>query len=106
MIDPELFSMVLAEHERQQAKHGPQNYPLGTGSDELWALAERIKELVDAKTDMGIVSFAEVFTEEVCEVLCEKDESNLEKELVQVATVALVWASKLREKKRLLLRGK
>lgn len=101
MIDMDLFTDVLKEHERQQAKHGPQNYPDGTGSDEMWALAERIKELVSAKDDLGLSSWAEVFGEEACEVLCERDPENLEKELVQVATVALAWATKLRTKKKL-----
>lgn len=96
MIDPELWAHVLAEHERQQKKHGPQDYRPGTGDDKLWALCQNVKELVGAKDDLGTTTWSEVLIEEVLEVVSETDPGNLKAELIQVATVCLAWASKIK----------
>lgn len=96
MIDPQLFENVLVEHARQQQKHGPQKYPNGTGSDKLWVMLDQVRTLCDHKTAEGTVTWLEVLAEEFLEVAAERDPSKLRVELVQVATVALAWASKLR----------
>lgn len=95
MIDQRLFMQVLAEHHRQQKKHGPQNYPFGNGSDALAIIADQVKTLVGLKDDEGTTTWSEVLFEETLEVLAEKDPECLKAELIQVATVALAWASRI-----------
>lgn len=96
MIDPRLFDAVLREHQHQRDKHGPQMYPNGTGDDaQLWVVLDQIRSLVSLRTDMGVVTWNEVLLEEYLEVANERDPEKLKKELIQVATVALAWATKL-----------
>jgi hypothetical protein len=95
MIDPVLIQRVLEEHERQRKKHGPQRYANGTGSDHLWVMLDQVRTLCDHKTAEGTVTWLEVLAEEFLEVAAERDPQKLKAELIQVATVALAWASKL-----------
>jgi hypothetical protein len=95
MIDEELFPLVIAEYERAREKHGPFNYPFGTGSDALWTITEQVRALVDAKENVGTLTCSEVLLEETLEVLSEKDPAALKAELIQVASVALAWASRI-----------
>lgn len=97
MIDPRLWQAVVDEHDRQQQKHGPQNYPGGNGSDGLWVIMDQVRTLCSIKTSMGTVTWSEVLLEETLESLAETDPVKLERELVQVATVALAWATRLRQ---------
>lgn len=82
MIDPEMIERVLAEHDRQRAKHGPQRYPNGTGSDQLWVLLDNVRTLCDHKTEQGTVTWTEVLAEEFLEVAAERDEEKLKAELI------------------------
>lgn len=96
MIDPRLFELVLREHDRARAKHGPQKYANGTGEDaSLWVILDQVRTLVSLKTDLKTVTWAEVLFEEVLEVMNERDAQKLKEELIQVAHVALAWATKL-----------
>lgn len=94
MIKPELIDAVFTEHKRQLEKY-PQNYPNGTGSPEFSGVCNMVRDIVTARTELREVTWAEVFFEEALEVLAETEAEKLKAELVQVATVALAWASKL-----------
>lgn len=96
MIDPKFFEDVLAEHERARAKHGQQKYPNGTGGDaQLWVILDQVRTLVSLRSDMRVVTWNEVLLEEYLEVANETDPVKLKAELIQVAHIALAWATKL-----------
>ena len=96
MIDPRLIERMIEEHEHARAKHGPQMYPNGTGEDSsMWVILDQVRTLVSLKTDLKTVTWFEVLFEEVLEVAAERDPEKMKKELLQVASVALAWATKL-----------
>lgn len=96
MIERQFFEAVLREHQHQREKHGPQMYPNGTGQDaQLWVILDQVRTLVSLRSDLKVVTWFEVLLEEVLEVGNEIDSQKLKSELIQVATVALAWATKL-----------
>ncbi|MGW4030768.1 hypothetical protein ACWEFL_15850 [Streptomyces sp. NPDC004838] len=90
---------ITAERRRQDARWGVQNHPDGTGPDHLVLdtipvalAAHAARELCQRYTDMGIVTWRDILTEESCEALAETDPARLRAELVQVAAVCAAWA--------------
>lgn len=97
MIKPEIWTAVTAEHIRCLTKYpAPQNYPNGTGSDELVFLAKQVIEmLVQTSKSQNTATWAQILLGECCEALAEHDPAYLKGELIQVANVAMSWASNL-----------
>lgn len=104
---------VMAERQRQTAKHGDQSHlPDGTGPEEwmslgslptwseewrvdfadlaAWAKA-RTKAASQNEGGDGSITFEQILTEEWAEAIAESDPVKLRAELVQVAAVAVQW---------------
>lgn len=99
--DTELIA-VLAEVEteraRQDSRWGEQNHCDGTGPDEQilpgWPaleLATAARTACELQAQMGIVTWRDIFGEEVCEALAESDPVKLRAELVQAVAVGVAW---------------
>jgi hypothetical protein len=98
--DAREFAAVVEERSRQRAlgHTDDQDMPDGTGADiELRALA-LVRFDVQFAEQTGSMTWAHVLREEVAEVLAESEPSALYEELVQVAAVAIRWASALRRR--------
>lgn len=97
---------VGAEMSRQVAKWGIQNHASYSDDiatdypnvDAAWA-----KTVCDRKSQAGIVSWTDIFLEEVMEAVEEADVNDLEKlrtELVQCAAVAVSWIESIDRNKK------
>ncbi|MND31793.1 hypothetical protein D3C80_223530 [compost metagenome] len=93
---------VGAEMSRQVAKWGIQNHSSYTRSDVSShgapITAHLAKRICDLKSDAGVVSWTDIFLEEVMEAVEEAQNGDLEKlrtELVQCAAVAVSWAESI-----------
>jgi hypothetical protein len=93
------LSDILNERDRQDAKFGAQRQlPMGTmdndgtRADEKWA-----KIVVDNNTKKGMLSWADILTEEYREAMAEEDPRHLREELVQMVTVGLRMIENLHE---------
>ncbi|MFJ6386430.1 hypothetical protein ACIQJT_02355 [Streptomyces sp. NPDC091972] len=89
---------VLAERARQDERWGEQNHPDGTGPTIELLPGWPARELADAAratcqlhADQGILTYRDVFGEEVCEALAENDPAKLRAELVQAVAVGVLW---------------
>lgn len=97
----DVLSSVVVHREEQIKKHGNNNYPDGTRAD-LMPFLEAVQRICTHNTDAGTVTWREVLTEEVLEAFTETDERKLEKELIQIATVAAAWVTCLRRRRVML----
>lgn len=82
---------VLEERHRQEALWGEQNHADGTGA--LWRAghADAARLQCQVASELGVITWADIFEEEVAEALAESDLERLREELVQVAAVAVAW---------------
>lgn len=109
-----VFQDVALELRRQVAKWGEQNHPNGTGSHTMpmaeivrgpgnaivhrhyaFGLANQAKSATDSHAKAGILTYADIFVEEVFEALAESDPAKLRTELIQCAAVAVAWVQKI-----------
>lgn len=93
---------VHGEMQRQINKWGQQNHPSYTAWDVLGKdtplSADMAKTICDAKARAGLVSWTDIFLEEVFEAIEEAKAGDLEKlrtELIQCAAVAVSWAESI-----------
>ena len=93
-----IWKDVIAERQRQTIKHGLNKLPDGTQPD-LWPILDQIRALVEAKTERGEHTFAEVLAEEFLEVITEADPARLDCELIQLTAVCVAWLERLRASK-------
>jgi hypothetical protein len=100
ILKAEAVSDVMAERLRQHDKWGEQNLPDGTDTLRL-TLARRdaAREMTDAATDVGAVTYRDILDEEVCEAFAETGPEKLRAELVQVAAVAVQWIEAIDRRK-------
>lgn len=108
MADPtiDVLAEVRVERARQDAKHGVQDLPDGTGSyrvtlDGLVSdpdiavirreRADEARRSCDRAFAEGLCTYRHVLEEEVREAFAEEDPARLRAELVQVAAVAVKW---------------
>lgn len=82
---------VLQERANQTARWGEQNHPDGTGGSEFRERAGAMRVLCEVAAAEGVLTWADIFEEEVAEALAEYDDDRLREELVQVAAVAVAW---------------
>lgn len=98
---------VAAERKSQEARWGEQNHHDGTGPNTLMFgmrmpeehtyadMRKRATDITDSRTSMGMVSYGDIFLEEVFEAMAESDQDRLREELVQCAAVAVAWVEKI-----------
>lgn len=101
----EVLQRVEDEMTRQVAKWGEQNHPSMWGFDVIdsfpHACAEDAKYVCDSivnGTESGVLSWTDIFLEEVLEAREEAKLRNLEalkEELIQCAAVALSWVESI-----------
>ena len=87
---------VSDERARQDKKWGEQNHPDGTGKHS--PLADTFRELCDAATADGTLTWAHILLEEVAEALDESDPEKLEEELLQTIAVGVAWVEAIRRR--------
>jgi hypothetical protein len=86
-----VLAEVEAERQRQHARFGEQSLPDGTGGEGWREAAQEEREALQRATLLGRDTYANIFSEEVCEAFAESDPAKLRAELVQVAAVAVQW---------------
>jgi len=86
---------VVDERERQDARWGPPSaqlgIPDGTGYQPDVDGAASARELCDATTRAGTVTWRDVLAEEVAEAFAESDPARLREELVQISALTIKW---------------
>lgn len=83
---------VEAEMSRQQELWGFHDHPNGTSNDFITHSRHFRIACADA-FENGNGTWADILTEEFYEVLAEEDPQKLKEELIQLAAVAVNWAS-------------
>lgn len=95
---------VATERLRQESKWGPQNWPSFDDSlplpDRLAGLGicfteDEAKANCDTAAKEGRLLYSHIFMEEVIEAMSAGNVTDLRKELVQVAAVAVAWIESL-----------
>lgn len=100
-----VLTEVVQELVEQEEKWGEQNHPNGTGrSERLFGyiaaskygqFADKAKVVTDSHAQIGTITYADIFVEEVFEALAEEDPAKLRIELIQCAAVAVAWVGKI-----------
>jgi len=86
-----VFQDVAEELTRARAKY-PQTESCPDGTNEgLRDVADRARQICDFAESRGLLTFAIVLNEEVCEAMCEEDPVKLRAEIVQVMAVCTRW---------------
>lgn len=96
------LSAVAAERMRQDLKFGAnRDFPDGTGTDPAGdvELRELAQKNCDEAFRAGEGTWRHILEEEFLEAMAETDEVKLEKELVQVAAVAVAWVEALQARR-------
>ena len=96
----DVFNLILAELDRQQAKWGPQDHPNGTGGPWQKLGLKNWRHTIKAVEAAGAITWRDILHEEVLEAHAESDPDALETELVQVAAVAVQWILAQRRARR------
>ena len=104
-MDHALLAQVGQEMDRQLERWGEQNHPSSYGYDVLdsvaYPTADDAKFLCDSITtgvEEGVLSWTDIFLEEVLEAREEAmlgDMEKLKEELIQCAAVALSWVQSI-----------
>lgn len=90
-----VLSDVIAERQRQHARHGVQSLPDGTGGTLAVQLRGEAQRYCDELTVARTLTWRAILAEEVAEAFAETDHERLREELVQVAAVAVQWIEAL-----------
>jgi hypothetical protein len=85
-----LLDEVAKERYSQNEKWGEQHHPDGT-SEAYKTLADEAKEANDRAVADGVLSWADILTEEFLEAMAEIDPAKLRTELVQISAVCVAW---------------
>ncbi len=106
-ITDSVLKEVAEERQRQEARWGEQNHHDGTGPLALFLgarvpeehtyadIRDRATEMTDWRSGSKMVSYGDIFLEEVFEAMAESDQGRLREELVQCAAVAVAWIEKI-----------
>jgi hypothetical protein len=86
----QLLDEVAKERYSQNEKWGEQHHPDGT-SEAYKKLADEAKEANDRAVADGVLSWADILTEEFLEAMAEIDPAKLRAELVQISAVCVAW---------------
>lgn len=99
-VEREVFADVFAERRRQDEMGHASDYPDGTGSETECRALGQARSDYDFAEQIGCLTWHHALREEVLEAFAEKDETLLQKELVQVAAVAIRWITAIRSRGR------
>lgn len=86
-----IVAEIVRERRRQDQSHGFIDLPDGTGGEDAIRRAELAKRACDILAESKSVTWADVFVEEVLEVLAESEGAKLRTELIQVAALCVKW---------------
>jgi hypothetical protein len=86
----DVMRLIREERERQDAKWGEQNHRDGTGYAYERDRTNYRKACQQADAE-GVVSWIDILLEEAYEAAAETDPERLQKELIEVAAVAVQW---------------
>jgi hypothetical protein len=100
-----ILESVIEERDRAMGKWGVQNHPDGTGGKAAEALRDAQRELVDEQAGNGKSNWRDILLEEVREAFAETDLVALDKELMQVMQVCLVWREDIARRQQRSLLG-
>jgi hypothetical protein len=89
-----ILKEIQQERERQDAKWGQQNHPIGTGVV-YRHLANYFRELCDNAFKNGHGTYAHILLEEVAESMAELTPDGVRGELIQVAAVVVAMIEKI-----------
>lgn len=90
-----VYNDVNDERNRQDEKWGIQSLPNGTGYRIDQKIAEQARELTDYYASIGVLTWADILSEEFHEAIAEKDPIKLREELIQTIAVAVAWIEDL-----------
>jgi hypothetical protein len=91
---------VDVERQNQLLQWGDQSHPDGTGiADDVWRAAQA-RNLCNSLINRGQVTWRDIMHEEACEVIAERDQNKLERELIQLAAVCAAWYYDIQRRKR------
>lgn len=97
-----VLAAIVAERARQDEQWGEQNHPDGTGPEQEilpgWRagdLATAARNACQHHASMGVVTWRDIFGEEVCEAFAETEPAKLRAELIQAAAVLVAWVQAL-----------
>lgn len=93
-----VYESIDEERDRQEAKWGPQEHPNGTTEEWTW-IADAYRAACQEASDAGIVTWHDIFLEEVFEAMSETDDENVEHELIQAIAVAVDWIEDIRRRR-------
>lgn len=94
-----IFDAIDLERDRQDRLHpGTMQIPDGTGKRWAW-LEAAARSYAHAEEDASKVTHAGVLLEEVAEALAAENDTDLETELTEIASVAVQWIEKLQARK-------
>ncbi|MCZ4611597.1 hypothetical protein O3S80_49215 [Streptomyces sp. Lzd4kr] len=95
---PHVLTEIGYERTRQDAALGQQDHRDGTGPEQQllpgWNaldLAHFVRSTCHLNTQMGIASWRDIFSEQVCKALITHDSARLRAELVRTAALAVNW---------------
>ena len=94
-IDQSMLDRVLIERDRQDKKFGPQQHPDGTGLPGDTEASDIARQECNYAFANGYGTWRAILCEEYAEAMAETDPANLQKELLEVAAVAVAWAGDL-----------
>lgn len=97
-VDDEVLLFVLGERMNQVSKWGEQHHPDGTGNPGDVEDADAAKAHYETMSQLGLLSWREILSEEVAEAYAESDPEKLRAELLQVAAVAVAWIVDIRSR--------
>lgn len=94
-----IFDAIDLERDRQDRLHpGTSQIPDGTGTQWAWFEAAARRNSHEQE-QTNTVTHAGVLLEEVAEALATENDTDLETELTEIASVAVQWIEKLRARK-------
>jgi hypothetical protein len=96
----QVLEEVRAERERQEAKWGEQNHPNGTSKEKFEWMANLAKLACDKAASEGKTTYAGILFEEFYEALAEESDTDVRKELIQVAAVTCGWIEAIDRRQR------
>lgn len=94
-IDQSMLDRVLIERNRQDKKFGPQQHPDGTGQPGDVEACDLVRRQCNHAFAEGLGTWRVILHEEYAEAMAETDPTKLQKELLELAAVAVNWAGEI-----------
>jgi len=109
----EILDKIVEERNRQEILWKEQNHDSINSileEDEINKYygipsIEEAQYVCQLSNDIGELSWADIFLEEVCEAICTKDEQHRKEELIQCAALCISWVQAIERKEKLVVNG-